>query len=173
MQCVQCRAAHSASPYQPMIMKHVTNGALVNSVSHGCLKVKECHLRHIPHLPANIPMYHLLTLFRAGRSHMAVLCEPKGSYDSSVSSHERGEPLGIITLEDVTEEVRCVSCFLVTVPASKCVSATQCFLSLSIVFLQLWVCRLFNMGCCSGSSYPLLVAHLSSIGPQLKSKCMQ
>lgn len=72
------------------------------------VKVENCKLREIPYLPADIPMFDLLGLFRSSRSHMAVLCEPKEAYDNYVLSNGAyglGEPLGIITLEDVTEEL--------------------------------------------------------------------
>eukprot|EP01026_Neomeris_dumetosa_P066555 TRINITY_DN6451_c0_g2_i1.p1 TRINITY_DN6451_c0_g2~~TRINITY_DN6451_c0_g2_i1.p1 ORF type:complete len:351 (-),score=32.29 TRINITY_DN6451_c0_g2_i1:342-1394(-) len=58
--------------------------------------VRDLKIRSLPRLSKNTPMYDLLRLFQTGRSHMVLLTEDQS--DSSM-------PVGIITIEDVLEEL--------------------------------------------------------------------
>eukprot|EP00884_Botryococcus_braunii_P005986 jgi/Botrbrau1/15389/Bobra.43_2s0017.1 len=93
------------------------------------LLVANLRLRPIPFLDASTPMYDMLTLFKTGRSHMVVLTKKPGEELSSPTHGARGmhgrrlarnknviqaaleaalddcEPVGIITIEDVIEEL--------------------------------------------------------------------
>jgi ankyrin repeat/SOCS box protein 13/metal transporter CNNM len=57
--------------------------------------VRELKLRPIPFVPADKPLYDMLNLFQRGRSHMAMVVDPKDHITLC----------GILTLEDVIEEL--------------------------------------------------------------------
>lgn len=67
--------------------------------------------RQIPRLPSNVPMYDALNLFQVGKSHIALLTEPSGDAcltpraEQDLSGIELLDPIGIVTLEDVFEEL--------------------------------------------------------------------
>ncbi|GMH43539.1 hypothetical protein BSKO_11461 [Bryopsis sp. KO-2023] len=73
--------------------------------------VKSRPLREIPRLPSNVPMYDALNLFQVGKSHIALLTEPSGDTcltprtEQDLSGIEALDPIGIVTLEDVFEEL--------------------------------------------------------------------
>eukprot|EP00803_Ostreobium_quekettii_P005324 evm.model.scf_2114.3 EVM.evm.TU.scf_2114.3 scf_2114:20757-27366(-) len=81
---------------------------LLTSTTKGA-KVSDCNLRDLPCLPHEMPMYRALEVFRECRIHMAVLCQSEAGDgtgdDPAGKSAALGEPLGIITLEDVIEEL--------------------------------------------------------------------
>jgi len=54
----------------------------------------ELPLRELPPVPSNLGLYDVLNLFQLGRSHMAI-----------VRDEDTGDAIGIITLEDVIEEL--------------------------------------------------------------------
>eukprot|EP01024_Parvocaulis_polyphysoides_P067218 TRINITY_DN7986_c0_g1_i6.p1 TRINITY_DN7986_c0_g1~~TRINITY_DN7986_c0_g1_i6.p1 ORF type:complete len:282 (-),score=46.71 TRINITY_DN7986_c0_g1_i6:940-1752(-) len=58
--------------------------------------VSDLKLRSLPRLPKDTPMYDLLRLFQTGRSHMVLLTENSGY---------QAKPVGVITIEDVLEEL--------------------------------------------------------------------
>ncbi|CAG8563773.1 648_t:CDS:2 [Acaulospora colombiana] len=58
------------------------------------LPLKKFRINAIPKIPAEMPLFDILNIFREGRSHMAVVCRSEDS-----------KPIGIITLEDVLEEL--------------------------------------------------------------------
>eukprot|EP00667_Euglena_gracilis_P008383 EG_transcript_8487 len=57
--------------------------------------VKECALRRVPFVPTTKPLYEMLNLFQEGRSHMAVVMDPRDHMTYR----------GIITMEDVIEQL--------------------------------------------------------------------
>lgn len=97
----------------------------------GSMSVRELRTRPLPHLSADTPMYDMLRIFRTGKSHMALLTMPWSVADlkktqrspavgraSSMryTSYQRNpsremsdaahqQPIGIITMEDVIEEL--------------------------------------------------------------------
>lgn len=61
--------------------------------------IRELQLRPLPIVAASTPLYHILNQFQLGKSHMAL-----------VRKDDSTELLGIITMEDVFEEVRVRVC---------------------------------------------------------------
>lgn len=77
-------------------------------------RVQDMKVRSVPYLPSNAPMYDVLNLFKVGRSHMAVLTKTEDPSHSqtlqhidwnTVSDAAGKEPLGIVTIEDLIEEL--------------------------------------------------------------------
>lgn len=77
---------------------------------------RDLKMRSLPCLPSNLMMYDVLHLFKTGRSHMAVLTnqttrsamDTGPGNDTPWSSFDRitkGKPIGIVTIEDLIEEV--------------------------------------------------------------------
>ncbi|KAG9396128.1 protein of unknown function DUF21 [Carpediemonas membranifera] len=62
------------------------------------IKSDQVTLMHLPHVPLDCPLYDILNLFQTGRSHIAVVI-------SEADSGSTAEAVGIITLEDVIEEL--------------------------------------------------------------------
>ncbi|CAG8571044.1 7630_t:CDS:2 [Acaulospora morrowiae] len=58
------------------------------------LPLKKFRINNIPKVAAETPLFDILNIFREGRSHMAIVNKGKDS-----------KPIGIITLEDVLEEL--------------------------------------------------------------------
>eukprot|EP00195_Chlamydomonas_chlamydogama_P007783 CAMPEP_0202891134 /NCGR_PEP_ID=MMETSP1392-20130828/1288_1 /ASSEMBLY_ACC=CAM_ASM_000868 /TAXON_ID=225041 /ORGANISM="Chlamydomonas chlamydogama, Strain SAG 11-48b" /LENGTH=783 /DNA_ID=CAMNT_0049574813 /DNA_START=91 /DNA_END=2442 /DNA_ORIENTATION=- len=88
------------------------------------VRVDSLHIRELPRLPADTQMYDMLRLFQTGRSHMALLVKPKRGtrgltrsfggaptannrqvYQSDFLDSMQELPIGIITIEDVIEEL--------------------------------------------------------------------
>ncbi|KAG1671483.1 hypothetical protein FOA52_003141 [Chlamydomonas sp. UWO 241] len=97
------------------------------------VSVRELRTRPLPHLSADTPMYDMLRIFRTGKSHVALLTMPWTAADAKLqrspsvgrASHTRAaprmgtrghqrtdssgqpskQPIGIITMEDVIEEL--------------------------------------------------------------------
>lgn len=74
--------------------------------------VKSRSWREIPRLPSNVPMYDALNLFQVGKSHIALLTEPPEGdncvtprAEQDLTGIEKLDPIGIVTLEDVFEEL--------------------------------------------------------------------
>jgi len=57
-------------------------------------KLSEVELKRIPEVSPQLPLYSLLNIFQSGKSHMAI-----------VLSEESRKPIGIVTLEDLIEEI--------------------------------------------------------------------
>ena len=75
------------------------------------MRVKDMKMRSIAYLPASQPMYDVLNLFKTGRSHMAILTkapstrsEPHTDW-TAMEQASRMEPVGIVTIEDLIEEL--------------------------------------------------------------------
>ncbi|EIE23447.1 DUF21-domain-containing protein [Coccomyxa subellipsoidea C-169] len=71
-------------------------------------RVSDVKMRPLPMLRADTAMYDLLTLFQTGRSHMVVLTAPPAPPQTVVGVPVGGapdDPVGIITIEDVLEEL--------------------------------------------------------------------
>lgn len=66
-----------------------------------CVKVRDLNLRRLPIVGETMPLYKVLDMFQQGKSHMAVIID---SVDCITAK-------GIITLEDVVEELIGVSFF--------------------------------------------------------------
>src|SRR4051794_4532716 len=60
-----------------------------------CKPLKECKINTIPTADGDTPLFDILNTFQEGRSHMAVV----------VNGEVPPKPIGIITLEDVLEEL--------------------------------------------------------------------
>lgn len=74
------------------------------------LKVRECRVREMDHLVADTPLYSVLELFRIKRRHMASIAAGApgsniGGGALSAQWHAASEIVGIITIEDVIEEL--------------------------------------------------------------------
>jgi hypothetical protein len=57
--------------------------------------LKDCKINSIPTVEGDTPLFDILNIFQEGRSHMAVV----------VNKENPPKPIGIITLEDVLEEL--------------------------------------------------------------------
>eukprot|EP01126_Amoeba_proteus_P039848 TRINITY_DN4220_c0_g2_i9.p1 TRINITY_DN4220_c0_g2~~TRINITY_DN4220_c0_g2_i9.p1 ORF type:complete len:378 (-),score=82.36 TRINITY_DN4220_c0_g2_i9:185-1318(-) len=60
-------------------------------------KVRSLDLQPLPVVPCSLELYHVLNIFQTGKSHMALVVNDVESGDIT--------PLGIITLEDIIEEL--------------------------------------------------------------------
>lgn len=67
--------------------------SLINVDPDACVKVSEVPLRVLPAVASNVPLYDVLNEFQTGKSHMALVC------------NQTNHVIGIITLEDVIEEL--------------------------------------------------------------------
>jgi CBS domain containing-hemolysin-like protein len=63
-------------------------------------------MRILPRVVSDMALFEMLHIFESGGSHMAVIVEPTGiqTYNQD-SSSSKYRTLGIVTLEDVIEEV--------------------------------------------------------------------
>eukprot|EP01112_Ceratiomyxa_fruticulosa_P021732 TRINITY_DN7759_c0_g2_i1.p1 TRINITY_DN7759_c0_g2~~TRINITY_DN7759_c0_g2_i1.p1 ORF type:complete len:550 (-),score=113.58 TRINITY_DN7759_c0_g2_i1:82-1731(-) len=92
---------HSRIPVYRDTREHIIGVLLAKNligVYPGDTKLKvvdDLPLRQIPHISGQLPLYDLLNQFQTGRSHMAVVISP----DDHIT------PLGIVTIEDVIEEL--------------------------------------------------------------------
>jgi len=59
------------------------------------LPISKIDIRRVPFVPASMPLYNVLDIFQNGNSHLAF----------AVSDVDHTTPLGLITLEDVIEEI--------------------------------------------------------------------
>jgi metal transporter CNNM len=71
---------------------------LVGTEKNESLRVRECKVRDIDYIPADMPLYGVLELFRLKHRHMAILT--RNHKDSNKS-----EVVGVVTIEDVIEEL--------------------------------------------------------------------
>eukprot|EP01135_Chromosphaera_perkinsii_P002026 Nk52_evm73s215 gene=Nk52_evmTU73s215 len=63
------------------------------------IPISELYLLRTASIPASLPLYDMLNEFQTGKSHMAVVIEDDNN------SPRKGEVLGVVTLEDVIEEL--------------------------------------------------------------------
>ncbi|WIA23214.1 hypothetical protein OEZ86_010102 [Tetradesmus obliquus] len=101
---------------------------LLRHAPDGSVALGQLQMRPLPRVPADTPMYDMFKLFQTGRSHMVLLTQPPAAPAAADGQHPAaaaaaggapfsprpallgcgdasGVPLGIITIEDVIEEL--------------------------------------------------------------------
>ena len=92
-------AGHSRIPIYHKSKQNIIGMILVKNLillsPDNCTKVRDTVIRRVPSVPENLPLYDMLNIFQTGKSHMATVLDHKDHITI----------LGIITLEDVIEEL--------------------------------------------------------------------
>jgi len=90
---------HSRVPIYRGAKEHIVGMLLVKNLilfdPSSEIVIGELEINRLPMVSSNLPLYSLLDMFQTGKAHMAVVLDEKDGMT----------PLGIITLEDVIEEL--------------------------------------------------------------------
>ncbi|CAG8476738.1 12672_t:CDS:2 [Ambispora gerdemannii] len=94
-------SGHSRIPVYEGTRENIIGALLTNSLilysPSEAAPLRTCVINTIPTVEADLPLFEMLNIFQEGRSHIAIVVKSKRERKSS--------PIGIITLEDVLEEL--------------------------------------------------------------------
>ncbi|CAG8524345.1 8458_t:CDS:2 [Ambispora leptoticha] len=95
------RTGHSRIPVYKGTRDNIIGVLLTKSLilynPHDAIPLRKHTINKIPTVEANLPLFEMLNIFQEGRSHIAIVVRSK--------KEQKTPPIGIITLEDVLEEL--------------------------------------------------------------------